>query len=164
MGNKGASSGKASGGGAKSIISQLNGNPSIEKRKLSRQLSYTDIPFETPELEPGKPTKDSDREFNESFRQAKEIVRAQGWQTDFALQRMQKVNKTFDIEDYSPQALKGIQSRINSNRSQIGLKVRFNTITPEEATIRTQALSMVQKTLNNTVRKQREYDKRLKKK
>lgn len=163
MGSRGSGSGKSAGGAA-SIISQLNGEPSFEKMKLSRQLNYTDIPFETPEIEPGKPTKDSEKEFNEAFRQAQSVVRTQGWQTDFALQRMQKVNNTFDTADYSPQALKGIQAKINSNRSHIGLQVRFNTITPEKATIKTQALSMVQKTLNSTIRKQREYDKRLQKK
>lgn len=141
MGNKGASSGKASGGGA------------------GAKTSYKDVKFDEPEIDAGKPTTYSRTIFNNNYREARRY--AVDNDGEFSFNNLYQ-NDTDPL--MKAPTLKGVQALINTEKKTIELDVKFNILTPEQATTRMRALSAVQRTLNNTVINSRDYVQGLKKK
>lgn len=144
MGSRGSGSGKSSGGGANST---------------SQARSWEDVSFEEPILSPLAPTKAAEREFRASYRQAREISESGMGTDNWALQTFRDDTNPDFTKEYSVQTLRGIQQQINSERTQIKRSVKFKLITPEQALTRTDALAAMQRTLNNTIKRQREQRK-----
>lgn len=98
-------------------------------------------------LEPGKPTKVSDEAFKYIFRNAKKLAR--DGRTDVDMIAGGFNYKGDDTPVLSLQALRGIQARINSQKSEIQLDVELGVISKEEGKMEMQALEIVQRTLND---------------
>lgn len=146
-GASGKSSGKSSGGGA---------------NNASQTKSWEDVMFEEPVLSPLKPTKAAEKEFRTSYRQARGISESGMGTDNWVLQTFRDDTNPDFTKEYSVQTLRGIQQQINFEKSHIKHSVKFGVITPEQALTRTEALAAMQRTLNNTIKRQREIKKGLK--
>lgn len=104
-----------------------------------------------PIIEPAKPTKNAEEAFKYIYRNARKL--SKGEDAD----KIDTIAGGFsykgdDTPVLSIQALKGIQSRINSTRGDIRLDVELGIITKEQGIVESSALDIVQRTLNEKVR------------
>ena len=102
-----------------------------------------------PVLEPGKPTKNSEDAFKYIYRNARKFAK-EGDRIDTIAGGFNY--KGDDTPVLSTQALKGIQSMINSERKDLKLDFELGVLSKSEVDVRHKALDIVQRTLNSKVR------------
>ena len=108
-----------------------------------------------PVLDPIKPTKNAEDAFKHIYYSARKLVK-NGENADKIDTIAGGFNyKGDDTPVLSLQALKGIQAKINSTKSDIGLDVELGVITKEQGESELKALMIVQRTLNAKVKERK---------
>ena len=128
-----------------------------EARRMSKEeaQSLLTAPIATAELDSGlKPTAYAERLFRYFYRISRDHVNAgnevhDGWGGGFY------INQETDPA-LSQRAAKGVQQLINKEVDRIEFDVRLGVFSVDEGNRRRKALDMVQKSLNNAVRRNRE--------
>lgn len=101
-----------------------------------------------PALEPAKPTKNAEDAFNYIYRNARKLAAQED------ADKIDMIAGGFNYKgDETPvlseQALRGIQSKINSERKDLELDLELGVLSREDVQVRSKALDIVQRTLNS---------------